>query len=100
MSTDAYPEYRVEFPRRTEPVVYVVNITFFNSENAQRVTEGGDSELISPDTTVRELASVGDVGFLVTLIGSERGNGAARSPRLHDGLLAGETSPFRCEACN
>ena len=61
----------------------------------QLITKGGESELISPDTPVRELPSAGDEGFLVTLIGSERGKGAAVTPGLQEGLLTGDRSLFR-----
>lgn len=65
------------------------------------LTDGGERELMSPDAPVRELPSpVGDEGFWVTLIGWERGKGAALTPGLEEGLLTGEMSLLRCEACN
>lgn len=64
------------------------------------ITDGGESELISPETPVRELLSfVGDEAFWTTLIGCDRGNGAALTAGLEDGLPTGEQSLLRCEVC-
>jgi hypothetical protein len=56
---------------------------------------------MSPETPVLELllSLVGDEAFWATLIGCDRGNWAALTPGLEDGLPMGEQSLLRCEVC-
>lgn len=51
--------------------------------------------------TVADFPSLADdEDFLATLMGCERGKGAAITFGLELGLLVGDTSTLRCDACN